>query len=229
MRFLPIICLLLFFFLSGAGAQIYERPNYSLTSHPTLEIVSVERWEDRMVVNLELKNERFSGSFCIDSNTVLRNSLGTEEYNLMSMEGIPPCPELYRFKSVGERIHFSLSFQAVPDEIIYVDLVENCRENCVSIKYILLDEELNNRITEGVRLFELGKPQAALQVFEDIMETEYDGLSPVFGTVYLYLISIHYELGNSKDARRVCGELRESNILGLEEFIETAKENGIIR
>ena len=229
MRILPVICLLLIIPLLRAGAQIYERPNYSLSSHPTLEIVNIERWEDQMIVNMNLKNERFAGSFCIDSNTVLRSSLGEQEFNLMSMEGIPPCPELYRFRSVGERIDLSLVFEAVPDDIIYIDLVENCRENCVSIKYILLDEDMNNRINEGIRLYELGKPQAALQVFENIMSTEYDGLSPVFGTVYLYLISIHYELGNSKDARRVSQEFRASSIVGLEEFIETAKDNGIMR
>ena len=210
-------------------AQIYERPIFSLTSHPTLDVSSVERWEDQMVVNLRLKNERYSGAFCIDSNTVLVNSLGKEEYKLRSMEGIPACPELYRFKSVGERISMSLVFQAVPDEVRYIDLVENCDENCVDIRYILLDEELNARLNEGFRLYELGKPEAALRVFRDIMDTEFDGISPVFGTVYLYLISIHYELGSSKDARSAFRELQESSIIGRDEFIETARETGIIR
>lgn len=229
MRSLSIICLALILFSFGGAAQIFEQPNFSLTSHPTLDIISVERWEDQMVVNLSLKNERFSASFCIDSNTVLKNSLGDDEYTLLSMEGIPSCPDVYRFISIGERIAFSLTFPAVPDEVRYIDLVENCDENCVSLKYILLDEDMNTRLNEGFHLYELGKPLAALQAFEDIMSTEYDGVSPVFGTVYLYLISIHYELGSSKDARRVYQELRESNIIGREEFIEIAKETGIVR
>jgi len=229
MRIIYITGMSLWLFYSHLSGQVYEHPNYSLNSHPTLEVISVERWEDQMVVNLNLKNERYSGSFCIDSNTVLKNSLGRDEYKLLSKEGIPSCPDVYRFKTVGERISFSLTFPAVPDDVKYIDLLEYCRENCVSIKYILLDEELNSRINEGVQLYALGKPQAALQVFEDIMRTQYDDVSPVFGTVYLYLISIHYELGSSKDARRVYQELRESNIMGLEEFIETARESGIVR
>ncbi|MFC2115540.1 hypothetical protein ACFLTU_03650 [Bacteroidota bacterium] len=229
MRSLSIICVAIILFSFQGIAQIFEQPIYSLTSHPTLDIISVERWEDQMVLNLSLKNERYSGSFCIDPNTVLKNSLGDDEYKLLSMDGIPSCPDTYRFKSVGERIAFSLIFQAVPDEVTYIDLLENCDENCVSLKYILLDEDLNSRLVQGIRLYELGKPQASLQVFEDIMSTEYDGLSPVFGTVYLYLISIHYELGSSKDARRVYQDLQESNIFGKEEFIETAKETGIVR
>ena len=229
MKSLSIICLAFILFSFHGVAQIFEQPIFSLTSHPTLEIISVERWEDRMVLNLSLKNERFSASFCIDSNTVLKNSLGDEQYKLLSMEGIPSCPDTYRFNSVGERIAFSLAFQPVPDEVIYIDLLENCEENCVNLKYVLLDEDLNTQLKEGFHLYELGRPKAALQAFEEIMSTEYDGVSPAFGTVYLYLISIHYELGSSKDARRVYQELRESNIIGRDEFIKTAKETGIVR
>ena len=161
MRPLLIIYLALLLFAFRGTAQIYEQPNYSLTSHPTLDIVSVERWEDQMVVNLSLKNERYSGAFCIDSNTVLKNSLGKEEYKLLSMEGIPSCPEVYRFKSIGERIAFSLTFPAVPDNVLYIDLVENCGENCVNIKYILLDEDLNTGLNEGFRLFEVWRENAS--------------------------------------------------------------------
>jgi len=214
---------------TGLYAQVYDQPIYSLTSHPTLDIISVERWEDQMVLTLTLKNERYSGSFCLDSNTILRNSIGKEEYTLVGMDGISACPEVYRFKSIGERITIILEFQAVPDDVKYIDLIENCNENCLDIKYILLDEEINASLNQGIRLYELGKSKAALQVFEDLMNAEYDGFSPVFGTVYLYLISIHYELGSSKDARRVFQELRESSIVGRDEFVETARDNGIIR
>jgi len=229
MRFLSFMFLFLFFANLSLNAQVYESPNFSLTSHPTMDIVSIESWEDQMVVTLNLKNERYAASFCIDSNTVLRNSLAEDEYKLLDMEGIPACPEEYRFKTIGERIAISLVFEPVPDEIKYIDLVENCDEGCVDIRYILLDEDLNSRLNEGIRLYELGKPKAALLVFEDLMNNEYDGLSPVYGTVYLYLISIHYELGSSKDARQVYQELRESSIIGRDDFIETAKESGIVR
>jgi hypothetical protein len=210
-------------------AQIYEFPNYSLSSHPTLDVTSIERWEDRMIVSLSLKNERYSGEFCIDSNTVLKNSLTGDEYHLRGMEGIPACPETYRFKTVGERISITLEFEPVPDEANYLDLLESCLDNCVSIRYILLDEDLNSRLNDGIRLYEMGKAVNSLQVFNDLMETEYDDYSPVFGTVYLYMIALHYELGKSKDARAVIQQLKDSNIIGRDDFIETARDNGIIR
>ena len=119
------------------------------------------------------------------------------------MDGIPACPDQHRFKSIGEVLDFSLVFPAIPDEIKYIDLLEGCEDACVSVKYILLDEEMNNRINEGFNLYELGRLAASLQVFEDIMEAEYDNYSPVFGTLYLYMMSIQLRTGpikrNQKD------------------------------
>jgi hypothetical protein len=210
-------------------AQVFDKPSFSLTSHPTLEIVSIEKWEDQTVVNLRVKNQRISGSFCIDKETFLLNPLGTEEWKLTSMDGIPACPEQHSFKSIGEVLDFSLIFPAIPDEVKYLDLHEGCDDACVSVRYILLDEEMNNQINEGFTLYEIGRLSASLQVFEDIMEAEYDNYSPVFGTLYLYMMSIHYELGQSKEVRRIFNELKESSIIGRDEFIETARDTGLVR
>jgi hypothetical protein len=216
-------------FLSGLRAQVYDKPSFSLTSHPTLEIQNVEKWEDQTVVNISVMNKRISGSFCFDRQSFLRNSLGTEEWKLVSMDGIPACPDQHRFKSIGEVLEFSLVFPAIPDEIKYIDLLEGCEDACVSVQYILLDEEMNSRINEGFNLYEIGRLTASLQVFEEIMESGYDNYSPVFGSLFLYMMSIHYELGKSKEVRRIFNELKESSIVGRDEFIETARETGLVR
>jgi hypothetical protein len=210
-------------------SQIYDKPSFSLSSHPTLEIMSVEKWEDQTVLNIRVKNQRISGSFCFDKQSFLLNSLGTEEWKLTSMDGIPACPDQHRFKAIGEVLDFSLVFPAIPDEVKYIDLLEGCEDACVSVKYILLDEEMNNRINEGFNLYELGRLAASLQVFEDIMEARYDNYSPVFGTLYLYMMSIYYELGQSKEVRRIFSELKASAIIGRDEFIETARDTGLVR
>lgn len=181
------------------------------------------------MVNIQVKNQRLSGSFCIDKETFLLHSLGTEEWPLTSMDGIPACPDRHRFKSIGEVLDFSLVFPAIPDEVSYIDLVERCEDACVSVKYILLDEALNERINEGFDLYGIGRLSASLQVFEDIMESHYDDYSPVFGTLYLYMMSIQYELGRSKEVKRIFSELKESSIAGREEFIETARDTGLVR
>ena len=226
-----VLCILLFVVGSQIPmmAQVYDKPSFSLTSHPTLDIMSIEKWEDQTVLNIRVKNQRISGSFCIDKETFLLNPLGREEWKLTSMDGIPACPDQHSFKSIGEVLEFSLIFPAIPDEIKYIDLHEGCEDACVSVKYILLDEEMNNRINEGFNLYEIGRLSASLQVFEEIMEAEYDNYSPVFGTLYLYMMSIHYELGKSKEVRRIFDEMNESSIIGKEEFIETARDTGLVR
>ena len=215
--------------IMNAVTQVYERPNFALSSHPTLEVSSIEKWSDQTVVYISIRNERISGSFCIDPETYLLNSMGKEEYRLVNMENIPACPEEYLFKSIGESLQFSLIFPPLPDDVNYVDLHEKCGEGCVELKYILLDEELNERINNGFDLYELGRLKASLQAFEDIMTDGYDNYSPVYGTIYLYLMSIHYEMGSSKELRRVYTELRESSVIGRDEIIETARETGLVR
>lgn len=223
------ILLLMMVFQARLLAQVFEKPSFSLTSHPTLEIASIEKWEDQTVLNIRVKNQRLSGSFCFDMKSYIVNSLGTEEWKLTAMDGIPACPDQHRFKSIGEVLDFSLVFPAIPDEVKYIDLREGCEDACVSVKYILLDEEMNKRINEGFNLYEIGRLSASLQVFEDIMETGYDNYSPVFGTLYLYMMSIHYELGQSKEIKRIFNELKESSIIGRDEFIETARDTGLVR
>ena len=212
------------------GSQVYERPNFALSSHSTLEVTSIEKWSDQTVVYISVQNQNISGSFLITSIPISsENSLGSDEYRLVSMEGIPACPEVYRFKSIGEILRFSLVFPPLPDEVEYLDFQERCEDACVSLKYIILNEEINERINEGFELYELGRLNASQKVFEDIMSADFDNYSPVFGTIYLYLMSIHYEQGNSSELRRVFNELRESSIIGREEFIESARETGLVR
>jgi hypothetical protein len=223
----------LFILLTGfqirLQAQIFDKPSLSLTSHPTLDIMSIEKWEDQTVMNIRIKNQRISGSFCIDRETYLLNSLGTHEWRMVSMDGIPACPDQYRFKSIGETLEFSLVFPPIPDDVKYIDLLEKCEDACVSVRYILLDEEMNSRIDEGFRLYELGRLSASLQVFEDIMQAGFDDHSPVYGTIYLYMMSIQYELGRSKEVKRIFNELKASSIIGKEDFIEAAHDSGLVR
>ena len=223
------ILLMMLSFQARLFSQVFEKPSFSLTSHPTLELTSVEKWEDQTVLNIRVKNQRISGSFCFDKESFLLNSLGTEEWKLTSMEGIPACPEQHQFKSIGEVLDFSLTFPAIPDEVKYIDLREGCEDACVSVRYILLDEEMNIRINEGFNLYEMGRLSASLQVFEDIMEASYDDYSPVFGTLYLYMMSIQFELGKSKEVRRIFNELKESSIRGRDDFIEMARDTGLVR
>jgi len=210
-------------------SQVYNRPNFAFSSHETLELESIEVDDNQTRIFLSILNRRLSGTFCVDTNTYIRNSLGTEEYKLIQSTGIPDCPNVYKFTAIGEKLNFILVFPPLGDDLKYIDIIEDCEEACFSIKYVLLDQELNGIINQGFHLYEAGNLAESLRVFQDLMAVRNDNLSPVFGTIYLYLMTINYELGQSKEVRILFNELQQSAIINKEEIIEVARFEGLIR
>jgi tetratricopeptide (TPR) repeat protein len=209
-------------------SQVYEKPNFSFSSHPTLEIDRIELKEDRTLVYMTITNKRIGSSFCVDSNTCIYNSLGEERYRMTQSMGIPDCPEVHEFKAIGEKVSFILVFPPIQGDLKYIDIIEECPDACFSFKYVLLDAELNQKINQGLLLYEYGNLQEALKHFEDLMTLHNDFMSPVFGTVYLYLMFINYELGERDNVERLYEELKHSSILNKDDIIEAARFEGII-
>ena len=209
-------------------SQAYEKPNFSFSSHPTLEIDRIELKDDRTLVYMAITNKRIGSSFCVDTNTYIRNSLGAQEYKMTQSMGIPDCPDAHKFEAIGEKVNFILVFPHIPGDLKYIDIIEDCPDACFSFKYVMLDAELNQKINQGLLLYEYGKLNEALKHFEDLMSTDNDFMSPVFGTIYLYLMFINTELGELNEVDRHYEELQNSSILNKEEIIESARFEGII-
>lgn len=210
-------------------SQVFNRPNFALSSHETLELESIEIDENQTRIYLSILNRRLSGTFCVDTNTYIRNSLGNEEYKLVQSMGIPDCPDVYKFTAIGEKLNFILVFPPINEDLKYIDIIEECEDACFSFKYVLLDQELNGIINQGFDLYEAGNVNESLKVFEDLMTARNDNLSPVFGTIYLYMMTINYELGQSKEVRNLFDELQQSSIINKDEIIEAARFEGLIR
>ena len=51
---------------------------------------------------------------------------------LVSSNGIPVCPDTYKFKSPGEQLDFVLTFPPLLKGISSVNLIEDCQDNCFS-------------------------------------------------------------------------------------------------
>jgi len=209
-------------------SQVYEKPNFSFSSHPTLEIDRVELKDDRTLVYMAITNKRIGSSFCVDTNTYITNSLGDQKYKMTQSMAIPDCPEAHQFKAIGEKVNFILVFSPIPGDLKYIDIIEDCPDACFSFRYVLLDAELNQAINQGLLLYEYGKLNEALKHFQDLLATHNDFMSPVFGTVYLYLMYINYELGESDEVDRLYEELQYSSILNKQEIIEAAQYEGIV-
>ena len=224
---LPLMLLLLI--PQYSASQVYDRPNFTFSSHETLELKSIEIDRNQTRIFLSILNRRLSGTFCVDTNTWIRNSLGNEEYKLVQSMGIPDCPDVHKFAAIGEKLEFILIFPPIDKDIEYIDIIEECKDACFSFKYILLDQELNGIINQGFRLYEAGNLTESLKVFEDLMTERNDNLSPVYGTVYLYMMTINYELGRSKDVREIFNALQQSSIINKDEIIEAARFEGLVR
>ena len=220
-----LFCILSF----SAYAQVLDRPNVGISSHESIELEKIEYSGGRTMLYLTVENKRLGGRFCINEDTYLKNSLGEGEYRLIESANIPVCPETYRFRSIGETRSFVLHFPQVDDSIRYLDLVENCEDDCLTMKYICLDEEINRRINEGLDLYAAGQPDQALAHFEGIMADRNDNYSPVFGTLYMYLIMVSYDMGSSEDLKQWYNALRSSSVINRDEIIEVLKEEDLVR
>lgn len=226
-KWIPAIAGMMFF-LSASYSQVYEKPNFSFSSHPTLDIERIELKEDRTMIYMSITNQRLGSSFCVDPDTYIRNSFGEEEYKMIRSMGVPDCPDAHKFEAIGEKISFILTFPPIVGELKYIDIIEDCTNACFSFKYVMLDDELNQQINQGLLLYEYGKLYEALKHFEDLLTIRNDFMSPVFGTIYLYLMFINTELGEMKEVDRLYEELRNSSIFNKEEIIEAARFEGII-
>jgi hypothetical protein len=229
---LQTLFVLLFLQLSfqfTANSQVYERPNYSFSSHETLELERIEADASQTRVYFSILNRKLGATFCIDTSTYIKNSLGSEVYKLAESIGVPDCPEVHKFSIVGKKLSFILVFPPIGRDIRYIDIIENCPEACLSLRYVLLDTAINKKINQALDLYESRKLEESLTAFEELMLTYNDNKSPVFGTVYLYMMSINYELGQSKEIRRLYNELDKSSIINKEEILEEARYQEIVR
>ncbi len=212
-----------------ASSQTLDKPNVGLSSHETLELDKIEFTGGRTLLYFTFENKRLGGRFCISENTFLTNSLGEERYKLLEMGNLPACPETYRFKSIGERRSFVMHFPEISGDIRFLNLVEDCEGDCISLKYICLDAEINRQIGEGLSLYEAGRPEEALSHFKRILNDRNDNYSPVFGTLYLYLITLSYDLADSQELKRWYNELKSSSVVNRDEVIKEVREEGLVR
>lgn len=215
--------------LSSVNSQVYVRPNFSFSTHETLELESIEIGDTLTRVYMSILSRKLGGTFCVDQNTYIRNPMGTEEYKLVESLGVPDCPDVHKFSIIGKRLHFILIFPPINNDLKYIDIIEECSDACMSIRYILLDREINQLINQGFDLYERRRMEESLTIFEDLMNSYNDNVSPVFGTVYLYMISINYELGRSKEIRSLYDALQQSSIINKEEILEEIRYQELIR
>lgn len=211
---------------ANTQAQSYIQPNYGLKSHETLLINKVETSDKATTVYLSIENRRTGGTFCADKDIYLLCPDG-KRLGLLSSYGIPVCPDTHVFKTIGERLDFTLSFPPLKKDIGWIDLIEDCTDNCFHFYGITLDNDLNGRINDAFYLAETNDPVKAMISFIDILESVDSKKPGIEGLLYVNIISLARQAGNFGQAADWYKKLKNSGAPRLQDYIQYLNDQGI--
>jgi hypothetical protein len=192
-------------------SQTIIAPNSAMKSHETLDITKIVMSEDKTTIYLKVENRITGGAFCADKNIYLVYPDGTRDH-LVSSNGIPVCPDSYKFKEIGEKLDFVLVFPAVRKGVHSVNLLEECSDNCFSFYGIILDASLNKKIDEAFSYAENDEPAKALVDFTKMAEETSDKTRGVDGLFYLNIIQLSRMTGNNVKAAEWYKKLETSTL-----------------
>jgi hypothetical protein len=215
-------------YMTNTHSQTIDKPNIALKSHETLEILKVEITQQAALIWFSVENRRNAGgSFCADKNIFIIYPDGTRS-RLISSKGIPVCPETYKFKTIGEKLYFELTFPTLKQGVRWIDLVEDCTDNCISLFGICLDNDLNKKIDAASVLAENKESAQALNSFIKIADTSDTRDSGIEGLIYVNIIMLAKETGNELKAADWYKKLASSGIPRCESYIKNLNSQGII-
>lgn len=225
-RRLLITAILPVLFIGVLNSQTLINPNYSLKSHETLRIIKIELKPEAAIFYMSIENRIENGTFCADRNISLIYPDGKKS-SLTSASDIPVCPDTYVFKSPGEKLDFVLTFPPVSKGVEWVDLVEECNENCFSFYGIALDADLNERIDNAFRLAENEETSKALASFVALADELNATNHGIVGLLYINIIKLSALSGDYKKAGEWYRKFKSSDIPRVEAYLKHLNDQGI--
>jgi hypothetical protein len=174
-----------------------------------------------------IENKKIEGgSFCADKNIYIIFP-DRKKSRLVSATGIPVCPDSHKFKTAEEKLEFSLTFPPLKKGIEWIDLVEECSDNCFSFYGISLNNELNRRIDDAFTLAENDEPLKALVSFITILEDIDKNNSGIEGLLYINIIKLADETGDEAKAGEWYKKFKLSETPRLSQYIKYLNDQGI--
>jgi hypothetical protein len=212
---------------SNLVSQTFIQPNIGLKSHETLELVKVETFAEKTVISFTIENRIADGSFCADKNIFIIYPDGSR-IRLRKASGIPQCPGSYKFKSIGEKLQFTLEFPPVKTGTKWIDIVEECTSNCFWFYGVTIDSELNKRLDEAFILAAKGDPGKTMLLFRNILESVDGQNTGIEGSLYTNIIVAAVEAGDKVEAAVWYKRLLLSHAPRLNEYIKLLNSRGIL-
>jgi hypothetical protein len=212
--------------VSNAFSQIFVQPNYALKSHETLEISKVEITPDKTVLYMSVENRIEGGNFCADKNIYIIDP-GGDKLKLKKASGIPVCPETYSFKNIGEKLQFTLEFPPLKASTGWVDVIEECSDNCFWFYGVTLDNELNNKLNEIFVLASKKKPAENIVLFKNLLDSIDSQNLGIEGLLYINIINAAREDGDNVNSIVWYKRLAASHVPRVNQYIKYLNDKGI--
>jgi len=207
-------------------SQSFLSPNVALKSHETLDIIKVMLTKEKTEIFLKVENRITGGNFCADRNIFIVFPDGTKSL-LVASNGIPVCPDTYKFSAPGEHLDFVLTFPPLEKVTGSVNLIEDCQDNCFSFYGIILDSNLNKEINDAFVLAENEEPARALVSFIKIAEETGDKNQGAAGILYMNIIKLSKLTGNYVKAVEWYKKLESSGLPEAPLYIKHLNAQGI--
>ena len=225
-KIIPLGTILFLLFAGSLKSQTIINPNYSLKSHETLNIIKIEAQSEATLFYMSIENKIDKGTFCADKNLYIIYPDGKRS-KLEASSGIPVCPDTYQFKKPGERLEFVLTFPPLKKGTEWIDLVEECSDNCFSFYGVSLNNEMNKRIDDAFTLAENDEPLKAMGSFISIAE-DVDKSNPgIEGLLYINIIKLAVATGDEAKAKEWYKKFKLSEAPRLSEYLKYLNDQGI--
>ena len=212
MKFINKIFLTLVVLLSGlmaVGQEMIQAPYFAVATHP-MTVQSIAKYPDSLVLVMTIENQSDKGYFCVNKKVYMEDLKTRSRVFMLSEKGLPLCPGVYHFKWKGEVKTFFLSFPSPDKKTSYVNVVEDCNDNCFAIYGLVLDKAMNEDINRAYDAYKLNHLEESLQAFEKVMKDHPDY---PFGGFAAHVIKILLEQKKYAEAGIWYKKLQYSNFL----------------
>jgi len=207
-------------------SQSIIQPNYGLKSHETLEIKKIETTSEATSFYMSIQNRIQGGSFCADKNIFIIYPDATKS-KLVSSSGIPVCPDIYKFRAPGEKLDFVLVFPPVKAGTGWIDLVEECSENCFSFYGVTLDDELNKLLDDVFYKASNGKPSDNIVLFKSVLDSIAGKDTGIEGLLYINIINATVEEEDNVNTIVWYHRLASSNAPRVDKYLKYLNDKGM--
>ena len=215
-KYRGLLAFILFIWLIPLSGQTIKVPNFAVATHPFL-VNEISYQENGFMIELTIENQAPSGYFCASKHIYLQNIQTKKKIYLLRSEGIPVCPDVYRFKWKGEKLTFKLFFPKLDKKIRYVDVIENCNDHCFSIFGLILDPVINAAINQGYEAFDHNDLQTAYKAFKEAVEK--NPMYP-YGFLYANIIKVLVQQKNYTEAKAWYKKLKQRDFLDEKSILE---------